>query len=184
MLLVAIATPAIAAETGYFVLPADKTNQSILRSELKSTNQFTVEKALAVKCQTSKDIEVENNLISKMTDVKKQEFIAQETKDVFPTFNLQSREIATLEDGRKIVHAIIPGWLEKRMKQFVLESETRKTFSKGWLIALGIDSAFIGFKVQDIIKKFPELDGMKIIGKDDDGKNILVPKIDQHKWGR
>lgn len=99
--------------------------------------------------------------------------------DFLPLAELQSKIVAELKDGRKIIHATIPPYLIREMKEHIGMTDP---LSAEGVAALGISGKFAGRTRSDVIANFPELKGTKVIGQDEKGKDILAPKIKIHTW--
>jgi len=183
-------------QTGYFVIPALQHDQGKLKADLTSTKEFIKPVKVAEKFQTGAELEAEKaekveaeKIELEKVEVKKVETEKEETekepvltKTIKPTFKIQGREVARLEDGRSIIHAMITGRIKDQMKTFIPETGDKKCFGTDWLTDMGINTAFIGYARKDVEIAFPELVGTKVIGKDEEGNDILVSKIEHHKW--
>ena len=99
--------------------------------------------------------------------------------DILPLSNLESVIVATLEDGRKIVHAIIPDWLIAEMQE---QTGLENPLTLEGVQALGIMGRWAGQDRDSVLEYFPELQGQKEIGVDEEGNPIFVDKLMKHKW--
>ena len=146
-------------ETRYFVIPAEKTIK--FKAKLIPTKAFSVSR---LDSKYVKKIDKELTAITKEAEHKRAKEAKEEPKaiepivleELIPEFDLQSRIIGTLADGRKIVNCIVPGHLRKGLDNLTEEEEK---FSPAWLTDCGIKDQYIGMTRGDVLKKFPELLG-------------------------
>lgn len=99
--------------------------------------------------------------------------------DVLPISDLQAVTVATLLDGRKIIHAILPDYILQAMRE---ATDPIDPLTLEGVIALGITTRYAGEDRADVLVNFPELEGQVKIGVDEEGENIMVDKLLRHRW--
>jgi len=97
---------------------------------------------------------------------------------ITPEFLIAAIEVAELKDGRKIIHALMS---QHTVSELSICLANKLSYSKKDFDDIGL-SGFIG-KFEDVIIRFKELEGYKVIGIDPaTGDEIKVPHIMSHYW--
>lgn len=100
--------------------------------------------------------------------------------DVLPLTDLQAVEVGSLTDGRIVVHVLLTSDVIIDMMD---QAELADPLSLAGVVALGIGGKYVGMDANEVKQKYPELAGQVEVGKDDDGKSIMVDKLMAHQWG-
>lgn len=94
--------------------------------------------------------------------------------DLLPLESLPAMPIATLEDGRVIVKALLTEEVLADLEE-QLEGVDPLTFEG--VYALDIANRYAGSTIEEVLHFFPELEGWKVIGQDLEGHDVLETKI-------
>ena len=99
--------------------------------------------------------------------------------DLLPLASLTSRVVATLSDGRKIIHAILPPSILEDLAKL---AECEDPLSLECVGALGITHVYAGRDLAEVLTMFQELAGQVLVGVDEQGQPVMIDKILRHKW--
>ena len=167
--------------TGYFVLPAEDAHKN--KARIISADSFKVikDKKKEIKEVKGKSKPEEIGLDPILIIENDIEIGTEE--NIYPELTIQARIVATLDDGRKVSHCLIPEWTKEITKPFQdpeevsddLLTEKNKKY-------LGIDQKFLGYTLEEVFAKLPELEGQKQVGVDEEGNPVMVDKLMRLKW--
>ena len=99
--------------------------------------------------------------------------------DVLPLAQLQSVVVGTLNDGRKVIHAILPRYLIKEMQEL---AELQDPLTIEGVQALDIVSKWGGMDRESLLERYPELAGQYQSGVDEEGQPVMIDRLMAHKW--
>lgn len=102
--------------------------------------------------------------------------------DVLPISNLKIIPGPILADGRQIVKAELPPYLIKEMAEQCAEYGIDNPLTPEGVMVLDIMMSYAGRNRDEVLARWPELNGTKVIGQDEDGKNIVADKFPVIKW--
>lgn len=176
--------------TVYLVVPTEQ--QKGYKSRIISSKAFAIERDLkqkptSIQLIESKAVLEDPKLGGKF--IKEPEPLIEKgveigtTEERYPELTFQGKELATLADGRKIVHAIVArlGQALPFIKcQSDYDPEDEDVLSKNNLKRLGVETQVIGYTREDVLKAYPELVGYT--ETEVDGEIVQTPKLMKHKW--
>lgn len=116
------------------------------------------------------------------------EHVFKYTSDLYPDHdtlkisNLKTLRGPTLADGRIIVKAELPPYLIRDMAEQCAEVGITDPLTPIGVTYLDIATKFAGRTREDIILRYPELDGQIEIGRDGNNNPILVDKFPVMTW--
>jgi len=166
-------------ETRYFIVD----NAAGFKSSMLSKKTFPVEK-LDPKFVKETDAKLTADAVQ--IEKERAEAAKEEPNEITPIvstelapeFNFQTKEIGTLPDGKKIVHALIPGYLQKRFDNL---TNRKDKYTGLWLYDVGFDGQYAGRTRADVLKKFPDMVG-KLLYHNWSGQEVELQTAAELKW--
>lgn len=113
------------------------------------------------------------------TETKDYEANLTPDNDVLPLAQLQSVVVGTLNDGRKVIHAIVPRYLIREMQEM---AELENPLTIAGVMALDIVGKWGGIDRESLLERYPELAGQYQSGVDEEGNPVMVDRLMAHKW--
>ncbi len=95
--------------------------------------------------------------------------------DFLPISNLKVIKYPNpIADGRYIVKAELPPYVLKSMTESCADFDVEDPLTLEGVVALGIAGSYAGVDRDDVLQRFPELQGQHKIGEDEEGGDVMV----------